>query len=187
MMGKYLLFVIMLISFVANGQAINKNWKQDLTQDLALIKACDNSPGPGVSACNQYMGGALKKIYIVDDFYSKSAGRYMLTAEIASYLKNDKNWTLLGYGYEGKALEEAQQLANANKAAVAIYVNEAGLGQLAVIAPGTMKLSGTWGFQVPNSVSFFPNDKEKSYIDKPLSYAFSSNQIKTVLLYGRKN
>lgn len=185
-MKRFLTVVCCLCATLSFGQSINNNWKQDLNKELELLRACDDSQSTGVSPCNKFMGGALKTLYNVDDFYSKSSGRYMLTAEIAAFLKNSDKWTLLGPGYEQKALNEAQNYANAKKAAIAIYVNEEGIGHVAIIAPGDLRLSGTWGFQVPNSVSFFPSDKSKSYVDKSLSYAFAGTQIKSVLIYGRK-
>jgi len=184
-MKRILTVIFLICATVSFGQSLNNNWKQDLTKELELMKACDDSPTTGVSPCNKFMGEALKTVYKVDDFYSKNLGRYMLTAEIAAFLKNSNKWTLLGHGYEQKALNEAQNYANNKKAAIAIYVNEEGLGHVAIIAPGDLRLSGTWGFQVPNSVSFFPADKGKSYINKSLSYAFAGNQIRGVLIYGR--
>ncbi len=185
-MKRLLTVIFCSCATLSFAQTINNNWKQDLNQELELLKACDDSPTTGVSPCNKFMGSALNTLYKVDDFYSKSSERYMLTAEIAAFLKNSDKWTLLGRGYEQKALHEAQNYANAKKAAIAIYVNEEGLGHVAIIAPGDLRLSGTWGFQVPNSVSFFPAEKSKSYVDKSLSYAFAGTQIKSVLIYGRK-
>lgn len=185
-MKKYFVIALLLCSSLAYSQTLNSNWKSDLNKELELLKACDETPTMGVSPCNRFMGGALKSVYNIDDFYSKSEKRHMLSAEIALFLKNSDKWTLLGRGYEQKALSEAQNYANSKKAVVAIYVNEEGLGHVAIITPGELRLSGTWGFQVPNSVSFFPNDKAKSYVDKSLSYSFAGTQIKSVLIYGRK-
>ncbi len=91
----------------------------------------------------------------------------------------------MGHGYDQKVLLQAQKHANAGKATIAIYINEAGIGHIAMILPGEMKPSGTWGFQVPNSASFFATTPEKSYIEKGSSYAYERPQIKGVMIYGR--
>lgn len=184
MKNIFTLFFLLSFSY-AQAQSINTSWQQDLNAALEELKKCENDNPTGVSSCNHYMGSALKKIYKVDDFFSTSADRYMLASEIAAFLKNSDKWTLLGYGFEQKALTEAQNLANTNKAAVAVYVNEEGLGHVAFIVPGEMRLSGIWGIQVPNSASLFPSDPGKSYVSKPLSYSFEGTQVKRVLIYGR--
>jgi uncharacterized protein YchJ len=180
----FTLYFLLSITYV-QGQSINPNWQQDLNTSLEELKQCENTNHTGVSSCNQYMGNALKQIYKIDDFYSTPDERHMLAHEIAEFLKNSESWTLLGYGFEQKALTEAQRLANDNKAVVAAYVNEEGLGHVAYIVPGEVRLSGIWGIQVPNSASLFPSDPTKSYVSKPLSYSFEGTQVKRVLIYAR--
>lgn len=131
------------------------------------------------------MGSALSTVYKIDDFYSKELGRHMLVSEISSFLKSSQKWKALGYAYDQKALTEAQTLANAKTAVVAIYLNAEGIGHVSIIVPGELRLSGTWGFPVPNSASMFPGHPEKSYVDKALSYSFEKSHLKNVLLYAR--
>lgn len=179
-----ILYFLLFVTF-ANGQSINANWQQDLNLAMEELKKCENTNPSGVSSCNHYMGNALKQIYKIDDFYSARDERNMLAHEIAEFLKNSEKWTLLGYGFEQKALIEAQRLANDNKAVVAVYINEQGLGHVAYIVPGEMRLSGIWGIQVPNSASLLPSNPAKSYVSKSLSYSFEGTQVKRVLIYAR--
>lgn len=183
---KNLIPIFLLFFFSSSyAQSINANWKQDLNKELEEMLACQNTATTGVSPCNKYMGSALNTVYQINDFYSKEEGRHMLVNEIDYLLKNSSKWKLLGPAYDQKALREAQELANSKKAVVAVYMNEEGIGHVSVIVPGEMKPSGTWGFQVPNSVSFFPGDPSKSYIDKGLSYSFERAHIKSLKLYAR--
>ncbi len=184
-MKNYIIIALIFLTGVAYSQTINNNWQQALTQEVEQFKACENTKVSGINSCNGFVGKALKTVYKVDDFYSEELSRHMLVSEISAYLKESKQWKLLGYGYEQKALNEAQQLANAKKAVVAVYINAQGLGQLSLIIPGALRPSGSWGFQVPNSASFFLSEPEKSYIDKGLSYSFERNLIKEVLIYAR--
>lgn len=183
--GLIILFSSFLCCFAAVAQQPNKNWMQDLNRDLDQFKACDNGAAVGVNPCNRFVGNALTTVYNINDFYSKELGRHMLVSEIAGYLDGNTKWRLLGRGFEQKALTQAQELANAGKAVVAIYLNPEGIGHVSIILPGEMKLSGTWGFQVPNSASFFTADPQKSYIGKGLSYAYERPLISGVLLYAR--
>ncbi len=93
-----------------------------------------------------------------------------------------EKWTALGPAYNQAALEKAQQCANASQAVVALYTTSNGV-HIAVILPGTLKYSGSWGFNVPNSASFFSHEPEKSYVNKGLSYGFSKSMIKDITLY----
>ena len=164
------------------GQTLNNNWEQELAASLKQFMKCTNSGG---TACNNYVGESLTKVYKVNDFYSSKLGRYMMVSEIEKYLAEEGKWTLLGHVYDQKTLTEAQQSANSKKAVVALYTNDEGIGHISLILPGELHTSGSWGLKVPNSASFFANQPENSYIGKGLSYAFGKNMIKDVVLYVR--
>jgi hypothetical protein len=80
----------------------------------------------------------------------------------------------------------SQEHANAKKAVVAVYMNAAGVGHVVIITPGQLQSSGSWGLSVPNVVSFFPSQPEKSFVDKGLSFAFGKNLMKDITIYARK-
>lgn len=183
--GFTILFFFFFFISLVSAQQPNKNWQRDLNLALEQFQTCEQDNASGISPCNKFIGGALKIVYQVDDFYSKAMGRHMLVSEIAAFLQNNGNWTLLGKGYEQQALAKAQEQANAGKAVVAIYLNQEGLGHLSIILPGELKQSGTWGFQVPNSASFFMNDPTKSYVSKGLSYAYERPLLNGVMIYAR--
>jgi len=176
--------IVTIISSVAYGQGINNTWKIEMNSSLQQFFNCQNT-STGKSECIQYMGESLKKIYKVNDFYSTKSGRYMSASEISSFLKESDKWKLIGPSYEQKTLASAQELANSGKAVVAIYMNSAGIGHVVVITPGQLQQSGSWGLNVPNVVSFFPSQPDKSFVDKGLSFAFGKNLMKDILIYGR--
>ena len=184
-MKNYIIIAFCLFCSLSYGQSINSHWSRTLNNELEQFKTCENIASTGISPCNKFVGGALSTVYNINDFYSKELGRHMLISEISDFLKNSNKWTLLGHAYEQEALNEAQNYANARKAAVAVYISEEGTGHVSLILPGEMNPSGSWRFKVPNSASFFLSTPEKSYVDKGLSYAFERNLIKEVLLYGR--
>ena len=109
----------------------------------------------------------------------------MMAGEIATYLKDSKQWALLGPSYDQKILKQAQDNANAKKAVVAVYMNETGIGHVVVITPGQLQPSGSWGLSVPNAASFFATQPDKSFVDKGLSFAFNKAMLKDVMIYTR--
>ena len=182
---KVCVLVAMCSLFSASySQSLNNSWKQELTSSLQQFLNCD-SPSENGADCNQFMGESLNKIYRINDFYSQRSGRYMVASEVSTYLKESDNWTLLGHCYEQKTLATAQRLANSKKAVVAVYINAAGIGHVVIITPGQLQTSGSWGLDVPNAVSFFPRQPEKSFVDKGLSFAFGKNLMKDILIYSR--
>ena len=184
-MKNCILIIFFLPFSFSYGQGINNNWRQTLNNELHQFKACRNTATVGVNPCSKYLGSTLSTVYKINDFYSKELQRYMVVSEIYEFLKNNQRWTLLGHAYEQNALSKAQTYANSKKAAVAVYLNKDGTGHVSLILPGELSSSGSWGFKVPNSASFFINGTENSYIDKGLSYAFERVLIKDVLIYGR--
>jgi hypothetical protein len=91
----------------------------------------------------------------------------------------------LGKAYEQAVLNSAQEMANNHRAVIAVYEGPGGeVKHIALILPGALHFSGSWGFSVPNSASFFLTAPEKSYMDKGLSYAFTKNMVKDVTLYA---
>ena len=181
---KYPFLLLTFIASVGYGQGINNAWKTELNSSLQQFFNCQNSAA-GKTECLQFMGESVKKIYKVNDFYSIKSGRYMNATEISSFLKESDKWKVIGPTYEQKTLTAAQELANSGKAVVAVYMNSAGIGHMVVITPGQLQSSGSWGLNVPNVVSFFPSQPDKSFVDKGLSFAFGKNLIKDILIYGR--
>ncbi|MGK7394893.1 MAG: hypothetical protein ACNS62_09980 [Candidatus Cyclobacteriaceae bacterium M3_2C_046] len=177
--------ILLFIATISYGQKLNNNWEQDLSQLLTECISCNAEDALHVNPCSQYMGKSLNLVYQINDFYSEKLGRYLVVDEMAAFLESNQHWTLLGPGYDQKALSKAQENANQSKAVIAIYVDQQGLGHMSLIIPGKLKPSGTWEFEVPNSSSFFSANPKDSYINKGLSYAFSGAQLARVKIYAR--
>lgn len=180
---RFILLLVTLFSSSGYSQGINNSWKNDLNSSMQQFLNCQSGSGAD-GECIRYMGESLKKIYKVNDFYSSKSGRYMTASEIASYVKTSEKWKMIGPSYDQKTLATAQELANSGKPVVAVYMNSAGIGHVVVITPGQLQPSGSWGLNVPNVVSFFPSQPDKSFIDKGLSFAFGKNLMKDILIYG---
>jgi hypothetical protein len=175
---------IMLLTIpVSYAQPMSSNWKHEAETSLQQFLNCANTSTDKYQ-CSAYIGEAIAKIYKLDNLYSEKDGRYLLITELSKSMSEHGEWKLLGHAYEQKVLVEAQEYANANKAVIAVYKTTTGVGHIAVILPGSLQYSGSWGFNVPNSASFSFNEPAKSYAGKGLSYAFTKNMIKDIELYS---
>lgn len=180
----FCLLALLFFAFQSRGQSVNQKWRSELETSLQQFLQCATN---GSSAeCGKFVGESIHTVYNIKDFYSAQAKRYMGVNEITNYLKSSDKWYALGQPYDQKTLIAAQEYANSKKAVIAVYTNAEGIGHVAVITPGELKASGSWGMEVPSAVSFFPNDPSKSFIDKGLSFAFMKGMLKDVVIYGRK-
>jgi hypothetical protein len=181
----YFSLAFTLFASTLYGQSINTNWKQDLSASLDEFMKCTGAMTDG-NRCTNFIGESIYKVYKINDFYLQKSKRYMTVNEIASFIKDSGQWSLLGHSYEQTTLAAAQGHANAKKAVVAVYLNASGIGHVAVITPGELRASGSWDLNVPGAASFLPTEPEKSFVDKGLSFAFAKNMLKDVMIYGRK-
>jgi hypothetical protein len=181
----YLTILILATGSATFSQSLNQNWKRDLEISLDKFRQCTQTKAEKYQ-CSGFIGESIANVYKTNAFFSDKLSRYLHINEISKSSLETGPWASIGYAYDQKALEEAQKQANANKAVIAVYVTELGVGHIALILPGKLQFSGSWGFNVPSAASFLFNDSEKSFVDKGLSYAFSKNMIKDVILYVRK-
>ena len=187
MMKLTFLLSTLCLCFTVDAQNLNKNWESELNSSLSEFTKC--SQGAETAAlCYHFSGESVKKVYGVNDFYDAAQERYMLIDEIYEYLEgSNSEWTLLGKGYDQAALKKAQEQANQGKAVVAIKKEKnEDYGHMAIILPGEMNPSGSWGLRVPNAASFFTHQAEKSFVGKKLSYAFTSSDRGYVMIYVKK-
>jgi hypothetical protein len=186
-MRKYCaLLLLPLLCQILLGSSVveSDDWESKVKMLLNQLMACDE-PVDDISPCNRFVGEGLKIVYKVDDLYSEKKKRYLVSNEIANYLEASDNWTLLGTADDQDVLNEAQGYANVKKAIVAVQKGESSYGHVALIIPGSLTYSGTWGKNVPNSASFFIHLPNKSYVGKGLSWAWKVDEASNVKIYGR--
>jgi hypothetical protein len=172
--------IIFFASIVCTAQSLNSNWTSDLEAELKEFTSCDDDMD-----CYEFSGKALQVVYKLNDFYEPQQKRFMHVGEIIAFLRESKSWTMLGPAYQQDVLDKAQQYANGKKAVIAVYPGTNGVGHVALILPGELHASGSWGLSVPNSASFLTADPAKSYVGKGLSYAFTKHHLKDVVIFAR--
>ena len=158
------------------------DWKTSMTSMLSDFQSCKS--GNKGAECKTYVAKAIKTMYGVNDFDAAGKPGGMLDVNgVANYIKKSSNWKLLGDASSQDILKQAQDAANNNKAVVAMRVSDNGADHISVIAPGSLVSCGKLGLKCPNSVSFFVNNPDKSYIGKPLAYSFKT--LDGVKIYTR--
>lgn len=177
---------IIFFSSFAFSQSLNQNWSNDLSKAVEEFKKCKNPGDSNVNPCSKYIGESVNVIYNVNDFYSDELNRYLTGTEIVKFLETSTEWIKIGPAYAQENLDKAQETASSGKAVLAVYLGEDQLGHVSIILPGSQTASGSWGLNVPNSASFFMHSPPRSYLNKSLSYAFTRNMIKGVVIYSRK-
>lgn len=180
------LALLLTLLSALSAQSLNPNWKKELNTSLEEFKVCAPNNTGTPTNCTKLQGETLNTVYKINDFFSQKAGRYMTVSEIAGFLKKNGSWTALGPAYLQETLTQAQQAANENKAVVAIYQNASAVGHVALVLPGELEPSGSWGLNVPNTASFFLPEPGRSFVAKGLSFAFTKIMLKDITFYVRK-
>lgn len=179
---KRIIVAVILLFALAQAQAQNENWKADLASDLQAFISCATATNDRTQ-CTTFVESSITRVFKLEAPNSESTGSIIPV----SFANNDQ-WSRLGKAYEQAVLNSAQEMANNHRAVVAVLEGPAGeMMHMALILPGALRFSGSWGFSVPNSASFFLTAPEKSYTEKGLSYAFTRNMVKDVTLYAWTN
>lgn len=155
--------------------------EQLLSTTIAYFKNCkENSTNR--NDCRNSITKMISEFYKISDF-KNSAGDYVIYDSIQSIVKKSDRWTKLGKASNQEALTKAQEAANNGNATIAIDISEA-YGQVAMIIPGNLTNSGSWKLKVPNTAALVNYNAEKSFTNKPLSYAFKSTE--NIVLFSKK-
>jgi len=167
---------------LSQGQTLNENWRADLVTDLHAFLSCTVSKS-NRTQCASFIESSITTVFRLGGHHPQTTGN-IIPVSFTSNLSGD-HWSLLGKAYEQGLLNRAQEMANSHQAVIAVYQDSGGEGRhIALILPGALHYSGSWGCNVPNSASFFLATPEKSYVEKGLSYAFTKNMVKDVTLYS---
>jgi hypothetical protein len=167
-------------TLTVNDPATNA-WTGKLLDALAADQTCSSantdSTFASTSACNIFVGRVLKTVYGVDDFVVQPPqdGKVYYTAnEIATLLPTWSGWSELGTADNQEVLNMAKAQADQQNLVIAVWFNNNGPGHVALIGPGPLKPSGTWGgLNTPVSASFALNQPANAFLGQPLACAFN--------------
>jgi hypothetical protein len=145
---------------------------------------CDASdPVNDQSPCNTFAGKGLEALYGVNDF--KTPTGYLSANQIADFVASSDHWVALGAVFDEDNNICAQATANQGYPVIAVMKGTVH-GHVAMVLPGELARSGTWGFLAANSASFLFEHPDKVYVSGPLSKAFGPDNAKNATFYYRK-
>ena len=164
----------------------NKGTYDKLMSLMACPAEIDSDTGRQIDAvaCNYFVSVALQRLYSISDFTpAANGGKWLNANQIAEYVRAHPDvWSDLGSGDSQQTLSDAEAGAELNQPTIAIMKGNPH-GHVAIILPGKLQPSTTWGLNVPNSAAFSLNNVSKAYVFCRLSAAFSDP--KQVEIYWR--
>lgn len=141
-------------------------------------------PPNDLSPCNSFVGRALKELFGLNDFASGSG--YMTANVMAEKLSAGfKDWKPLGPLLDKENSYCAQSLANKGYPVIA-SLQQPGHGHVALVLPGKVSDSASWGIPAPNSASFSLGNVQRSYVAKPMSASFGNDNAKVARYYYKE-
>ncbi|MCJ9690502.1 hypothetical protein MOV76_02400 [Rhizobium sp. PRIMUS64] len=188
-MRKLLTAVALSVGFcsqvaAAPGDCMNtdpEGWKTNAEQKalydkLVQYMSCPtDDPASGLLAdkvaCNYFVGKVLAEIYGINDF-STGAGTWLLANQMLDYVaSHTETWSKLGKANSQAVLNDAAQGAGNQQPVLALMPGDP--GHVAIILPGSPKVSSAWKLKAPNSAAFSLGHVENAYVFCRLSFAFS--------------
>jgi hypothetical protein len=177
---------LLLFGLLAGATPDDANiWEKEMNSLLYQYLSCKD-PIDDISPCNLFLARSLKTVYGIADFDSPGKNPPCMTAnQVATFVsQNPKIWTMLGIATNQETLNSAAGYSKRKKPVIAVLEGHPH-GHVALILPGELVKSESWGLYVPNSASFFLNNPKKSYVGEPLSKAFTLKDAADVRIYGR--
>ncbi len=179
-----------------NNDAASTAWANKLIDAIAEEPVCSNYQPQATSldrgACNIFAGRVLERVYGVRDFIvdpPDPSKKFYTANEIATLLSAGlaPKWSRLGVASDQPTLVSAKNQADAGRLVLAVWRNPDPKkpGHVALVGPGPLAASGSWGLKTPNSSQFKLDDPAADYLSKPLACAFKKEVAAAVELWVR--
>lgn len=179
---KYLVLSVMTIATasmveaqcpVPPANAPSAAAKQLAISKLGQFLKCEaNDPLNDQSPCNTFASRGLEAIYGVKDFKLGETTHQSANQMWDTVNASGSRWEKLGSVFDEQNNLCAQSMANAGWPVIAL-LQATGHGHVALVIPGEPLKSGSWGMLAANSASFFLAKPTSTYLNMPLSSAFS--------------
>lgn len=183
---KYLFFIVALFfTFSCNQQNDDTRTeviKQTGISELMGIYEDCKINSSSRNECKHFIAQSICEYNGISDFVDEE-GNYVDYHSIYDLILEDEKWKNIGNASNQSVLTDAQTLANEGLPVIAINTSDKHKFSVLVIK-GELSQSRSWDLKTPNTAAFFPVSGPESYINKPLSYSWSSP--KGILLFVRK-
>ena len=150
----------------------------------------ENAPGQAVAtveACNDFVAASIQREWSLDHFWMEDENRFMTVREIKTWLPIEgslSGWDFLGTANEAAAQASAAEKAGEGQPVVAVYHDGRDPGYVALVLPGELQNSGTYGIPVSRIAQTGLNNPANSFIGCSFSYGLGKKRAPETLLYG---
>lgn len=152
----------------------------DLEQEVQNFITCKKAETER-NDCRNSITKIISKRFDLMEFNDPKLG-YVVFDSIRPIAERSKHWIQLGTITQ-ETIDQA--LAHTNRGGLSLIIDTAkAYGHVVMIVPGESKKSGSWGMKLPNVLSLANHKPEKSFSNKPLSYAMT--QSEDVKIYLRQ-
>lgn len=139
-------------------------------------------------ACNIYTALIASKIYNVNlDLFKDNADVFLNSNQLSLRAASDPRFKKIGVASEQTNLDRAAYLATIGKPVIALRLNPIGKGHTTLLLPGLTDFrSGSWERYVPRVTNYQwtqENICSGCFIEGPLSEAFASDKMNSIILY----
>ena len=125
------------------------------------------------SHCRNGITKIISERYNLSEF-KNSEGEYVIYDSIQPIIKRSEQWQNIGLATKQKNLNKA--LEHTNNGGLSLIIDTANsYGHVVMLVPSEAVVSGSWGLKLPNVISLLNSQADKSFNDKPLSFAFKKS------------
>ncbi len=125
------------------------------------------------SHCRNEITKIISERYNLSEF-KNSEGEYVIYDSIQPIIKRSEQWKNIGLATNQENLNKA--LEHTNNDGLSLIIDTANsYGHVVMLVPSEAVVSGSWGLKLPNVISLLNSQADKSFNDKPLSFAFKKS------------
>lgn len=121
-------------------------------------------------SCKHYLAHAICGHFGINDFMTDD-GEYLSYDKLAGAIDGNDQWKYLGTASRQVDMDRAQEITNEGGAVLAVNT-DMGKSNVAIVVPGELVKSNSWGLNCLNVAFFFPNKPERSFASKTINYAW---------------
>ena len=149
-------------------------------------EAAGQQPDP-TEKCNDFVADSVQREWALDHFWMEDKSRFMTVREMKSWLSIEgslNGWDFLGTANEAEVQAGAAERAGAGQAVVAIYHSGSARGHVALVLPGELQNSGTYGIPVARIAQTGLSNPTNSFVGCAFSYGLGKSKASETLIYA---
>jgi hypothetical protein len=166
------------LAAVGDAGAAGTTWDRNADWLQRQIEACVQRTEE--FACRYFPARALNRLFGFGEFCNNE--RCLLSPEIAVELDKSDHWSALGKASDQAIVIRAQEMATGGLPVIAVQAS-GDKGLIAIVMPGKLVFSKSWGLNAPLGVGARLDKPEASVYAQGLNFLFSDPAKVTLYAY----